>query len=181
MDGATGRAALTTKDIDALWGGYELLQLQQQGLARIIYSTQGQAADLTRATHILVTESFEQKYPEILQRVVNVFVREAAWTTDPSNREKVLEHWTKSGVPYAVWRQDYEAFPLAERLSPIFDEYITQHYHNALAGALKFKLVRGAFDIEEKYVNQALSDLNLKNRWPSYDTKGQVIKVVTGS
>jgi len=48
MDTATTKAALITKDIDAAFGGNDLLALRDQGTARIIYTTRGGDARLFR-------------------------------------------------------------------------------------------------------------------------------------
>ena len=39
MDSATAKAAIATGDIDAAFGGYDLLSLRDQGLARVLYLT----------------------------------------------------------------------------------------------------------------------------------------------
>jgi sulfonate transport system substrate-binding protein len=176
LDGAAGKAALSTKDVDALFGGYDLLQLVDQGIARIVFSTKGQPSSLTRQTHILTTEDFEQKYPAIVQRVVNVLVKESAWISDEKNREEVLQYWAKSGNPYSSWKRDYEGSSIKERSSPLFDEFFVNHYKKAVEASLKFKFIRKPFDVNQwidpTYVNQAVSNLKLSGYWPEYDADG---------
>src|SRR6202000_545149 len=48
MDIASSYAALATKSIDAAWGDSDIVTLQDQGLAKIIYTTKGDTARFTR-------------------------------------------------------------------------------------------------------------------------------------
>ena len=41
MDNATSRAALVTKDIEAAFGGNDLLSLRDQGAVKIVYTSRG--------------------------------------------------------------------------------------------------------------------------------------------
>jgi len=78
MDQATSRSALITKDIDAAFGGAELLALRDQGAARIAYRTDGNPAFLRHCTFV-GSEDFIKKYPEITQRIVKQLVIAAKW------------------------------------------------------------------------------------------------------
>ncbi len=180
MDGATTQAAIATKDVDAAWFGYDVYPLVDRGIARIVYTTRGQPANLSRQTHFLVTGDFEQRYPHIVQRVVNTLVREAAWASDDRNREQVLQQWAKSGVPYTAFKQDYEGTPLKVRLSPLFDDFFTTHYKDAVALSKKYRLIRGEVDVdswlEPKYQREAVRQLKLDGYWAEFDAKGGVKK-----
>jgi sulfonate transport system substrate-binding protein len=76
MDNATSRAALTTKDVDAVFGAYDLISLRDQGVAKIVYNTLGDPRYLRHASWI-GTEAFITKYPEITKRVVKTLVQAA--------------------------------------------------------------------------------------------------------
>jgi hypothetical protein len=52
LDTGSAQAALVSKGVDATFGGYEYFKLRDQGLAKIIYSTQGQDPKLTRQAHL---------------------------------------------------------------------------------------------------------------------------------
>jgi sulfonate transport system substrate-binding protein len=104
-----GNAALLSKDIDAQVSGNDLVPLVDRGVVRIIYDTQKELK-LTRLTHVLVTEDFEHKYPEIVQRLVNTLLKTAAWEADEANRGKTYQIWVKSGLGLSAWKRDYDAF-----------------------------------------------------------------------
>jgi sulfonate transport system substrate-binding protein len=176
MDGATSRGALATKDLDGAVGGSELFQLRDRGVARIVYSTKGKPAYLTRQTAVWVTESFEAKYPEIVQRFVNVLVKEAVWASDEANRNDVFKTWAKTGQGYSNYKEDYDGTPLKTRQSPLFDEFFVNHYREAVKSSLEFKLIRTGFDvdawIERKYLDHALKEFKLEGYWEEYDANG---------
>ena len=94
MDQATSRSALITKDIDAAFGGNELLALRDQGAARIAYRTEGNPAFLRHCTFV-GSEDFIKKYPEITQRIVKQLVIAAKWISDyDANPAPVYQLWT---------------------------------------------------------------------------------------
>lgn len=107
MDTNTATAALATKDVDAVFTApSQLFPLEDRGVAKVIYNErQDPAAAADRAqAYMVATEEFEKAHPDILQRVVNVFVREAAWSADDKNRTALLQLWAKSGTPYSALR-----------------------------------------------------------------------------
>lgn len=179
LDYAAMQAALTTKDIDAAFGGMELLKLRDAGVAKILYSSRDDSPVFTRQNHVLVTEAFEQAHPEIVQRVVNVIVRAARWGSDESHREEVLQQWGKGGTPSAAWREDLLGQPLKVRLSPLFDPLLVGLYQDASKQLVQFRLTRREVDvdrwIERKYLDRALRDQGLQHYWPTLDAQGRQI------
>jgi len=176
MDRSTTETALATRDIDAGWFGPEVFPLVAKGVARIIYSTKGQSATLIRATHVLVTDAFEQAHPDLVQRLVTVSLKESAWAADEHNREATLNYWAQSGIPYSAFKQDFDGQLLKERLSPLLDEFFIQHYRDSAATARKYRLIRKEIDIdswfETKYLQQGLKELKLEGFWQARDGQG---------
>ncbi|XAH23955.1 ABC transporter substrate-binding protein [Xylophilus sp. GW821-FHT01B05] len=177
LDYASMQAALTTRDIDAAFGGMELLKLRDAGVARILYSSRDDSPRFTRQNHVLVTEAFERAHPELVQRVVNVLVRAARWGSDETHREELLRQWGKGGTPYEAWREDLLGQPLKVRLSPLFDPLITGLYQDASQQLVEFRLTRRPVDvdawIERKYLDRALREQHLENYWPRFDAQGR--------
>ena len=87
MDGAVGYAALASGDIDAIWSNQSLLPVVDRGIAKIIYTTKKEPDLYKLSGYVLVNSKFEQKYPETVQRVVNVLVKQAAWESNPVNKD----------------------------------------------------------------------------------------------
>jgi sulfonate transport system substrate-binding protein len=171
-----GNAALLSKDIDAQVSGNDLVPLVDRGVVRIIYDTQKEVK-LTRLTHVLVTEDFEHKYPEIVQRLVNTLLKTAAWEAEEANRGKTYQIWVKSGLGLSAWKRDYDAFRVRDRDSPLFDEYYRTHYKRLLKAGRELKLVRRGFDIDRwldpTYLNRGLKELHLEGVWPEQDAEGK--------
>ena len=171
-----GNAALLSKDIDAQVSGNDLFPLVDRGVVRVIHSTKS-TPELTRLTHVLVTEDFEGRYPDLVQRLVNTLLKEAAWETDEANRSKAYLIWTKSGLSLSAWRKEYDGESLTVRDSPLFDDYYRAQYKRLLKTAIELKLVRRGFEIDPwldpKYLNRGLADLGLNGKWKPLPANGR--------
>ncbi|WP_338768855.1 ABC transporter substrate-binding protein [Massilia sp. METH4] len=172
LDTATAQAALTTKDIDAVFGSYDLIKLRDKGVARIAYTSKNDSAVFTRQSHMLVTDEFAAKYPDATKRFVKAVVKTARWSSDDANREEVFRLWARPGTAKIEhWREDYEGQPLRVRLSPLFDPFLTERYRDAVEHAYQFRLIRRKFDvdpwIDRSFLNAALKELKLEGYWPA--------------
>jgi sulfonate transport system substrate-binding protein len=177
LDTASSLAALASKGIDASVNDYHLYKLRDAGLAKIIYESQNDGPQLTRQTHLLVLDDFEQAHPDIVQRVVTVFVQGAQWSSDEANRDALFKLWAKSGVPYSSWQAEYAGQSLKERNSPLLDPFFAARYKAVADDALKLKLIRQPVNvdgwIEPKYLDAALHSLKLEHYWTAYDASGK--------
>jgi len=179
LDLPGAQAALATKDIDAAFGYIELFVLRDKGIAKVIYSAREDSYKFTRQTALLVTDEFERKYPQIVQRVVTVNVRSAREYSDESKRDALFAQWGRAQVPDKYWREDFLGEPLRTRQSPLLDPFLVARYKDAYQEALQLKLVRGKADIdswfERRYLNTALKQLKLEDYWPVYQADGKVL------
>lgn len=168
-------AALLSGDIDAQVSGPDVFPLVDRGVARIVYSTQGDPR-LGRVTHFLVTEPFARKYPDAVQRVVNVLLRDQAWLADESNRARAYQVWTKSGYGLSSWKGDWDGFVLRDRASPLLDEFYRAQYRRLLDAGRELKLVRKDFDLDQwfdpSFLDRGLEALGLKHVWRELDADG---------
>jgi len=177
LDAGSAQAALVSNGVDAAFGGYEWFKVRDQGLAKVIYSTQGQDPAYTRQASLLVREDFEKEHPAEVQRVVDVFVRAADWSSDEKNRAELFRIWARSGTPVASWEAEFDKQSLAERNSPLVDDFIIARYKAVVRDAVQLKLIRrevpvdGWFDT--RYLQASLKKLGLEKRWTAYDAKGQ--------
>ncbi|MES2188069.1 MAG: ABC transporter substrate-binding protein [Pseudomonadota bacterium] len=178
LDTASGKAALATKDIDALFGGLDLITLREQNTARIVYSSKNDSPIFTRQSHVLVTDGFARQYPDTTARVVKAAVRTARWASDDRNRDEVFRYWARTGFPLPVWQEDYAGEPLRVRFNPQFDPFLVARYKDAVEQAYKFKLTRAKFDvdpwIDRRFLDAALSELQLTTYWPVFQANGKI-------
>ncbi|MGJ7609419.1 MULTISPECIES: ABC transporter substrate-binding protein [unclassified Variovorax] len=180
LDAGSAQAALVSNGVDAAFGGYEWFKVRDAGLAKVVYSTQGKDPALTRQASLLVRSEFEQANPAEVQRVVDVFVRAARWSSDEKNRDELFNIWARSGTPVASWAAEFDQQPLAVRNSPLVDEFIVARYKAVVADALKLKLIRREVSVDDwfdtRYLKAALKKQGLENYWTAFDAKGQAKK-----
>ena len=180
MDTATAKAALTTKDVDAAFGNYDLLALRDQGVAKIIYDTKGGDARFLKNSSLLVSQEFIDKYPSITKRIVKVLVLGAKYQADlDADRSKALLLWSKSGFPYAAFKEDFTgASTFKLRASPLIDDYFISQYTKAISDSRRFGLIRNDVDlkawIDDSFLKAVLKELNLESYWSPADSNGNV-------
>lgn len=170
MDNVSQLAALTTRDIDAAIGGPELLALRDRGAAKILYSTKGDPRFTCNST-LIVSDDFAKKYPSIVKRIVRAYVRIAKWVTDnESNPTPVFQLFTKSGIPYASFKEDWGGEAFKVKVSPLVDTYLKARYASSIQDAYKFKLIRKPFDVatwvDTSFLDQVVKEEHLESYWP---------------
>src|SRR5512138_2091966 len=175
MSISDSNAALLSNDIDAQVSGPDVFPLVDRGVARIVYSS-ADDPKLGRVSHLLVTEQFAARYPQIVQRVVNVHLKGAAWLADEANRARAYQIWTKSGYGLPSWKGDWDGSVLRDRSSPLFDEFYRAQYKRLLKAGRELKLVRRDFDIDAwldpTWLNRGIETLGLKDVWRQLDADG---------
>jgi len=170
MDNVSMLAALTTKDIEAAIGGPELLALRDRGAARIIYSTKGDPRFTCNST-LIVSDEFARKYPSVVKRIVRAYVRIAKWVTDNEGTpNQVFQLFTKSGIPYASFKEDWGGESFKVKVSPLVDIYLRTRYASSIQDAYKFKLIKKPFDVEKwvdtSFLDQVIKEEHLESYWP---------------
>ena len=169
VDGAVGYAALASGDLDAIFSNQSLFPVVDRGIAKIIYSSKKEPTNLQSSGYVLVSSKFEQKYPETVQRVVNVLVKQAAWESEQKNREALFKLWSKSGLSYSTFIRANEGVDLKQHSDPVIDAASISLLKQKLKAGQDLKLIRGNIDVdtwvEPKYVNNAIKSLNLQNVW----------------
>jgi len=178
LDTGSAQAALVSNGVDAAFGGYEYFKLRDQGLVKIVYSSQGKDPTFTRQASLLVRNSFEEAHPEAVQTVVDVFVRAAHWASDEQHRAALFELWARSGTPRASFEAEFKDQSLAARNSPLLDGFLVARYQDVADQARELKLIRrdvttdGWF--EPRYLQAALKRQGLERYWQAFDAKGLV-------
>lgn len=184
LDQATANTALATGDVDATFGGAELLLLRDSGAARILYSTRGTDIHATAQTGLIVRDDFASRYPETTGRIVKVLVRAAQWASDPAHQQAVYGPWWSFRLQDSI-AEDTADRPWNQRASPLFDPFLVAQYHDTYRLAKSLKLLRGKdFDLDgwmdHSFLDQALKELNLEHQWPVLDANGEPAAVPKG-
>lgn len=168
MDTTAAQLALTTRDVDATFGGSDYLRLRDQGVSRILFTTRGEDPALTSNTTFLGSEEFLRKYPEISVRVLKLVVRAAKYLAETPGTQ-VYQLWTKSGSTFSSFREDLTGEDPKYRFSPLIDPYLATRYKLQIAETRRLNLSRDTFVFEQwaepKFLQQALKELNLEHYW----------------
>jgi sulfonate transport system substrate-binding protein len=181
MDSSTAKAALITKDIDAVFGDYSYLALRDQGTAKIVYTTLGDPRYLRHCSFI-GSESFIAKYPAITKRVVKQLVLAAKWISDNEQAPTpVYQLWAKSGFPYSNFKEDNKGQSLKVLASPLVDPYLAAQYKQQISDAKRFGLIKNTFDFDTwsdpRFLTQVLKELHLENYWEAVGVSGKPTRV----
>lgn len=176
-DGPVGYSALASGDLDAIWSNQTIFPVVDRGIAKVIYSTKQEPAANRLSGYVLVSSKFEKKYPETVQRIVNVLVKQAAWESNPTHKTKLFKLWSKSGLSYANFVKANAGVDLKRHSAPIFDAYNIGLIKQKLKAGQDLKLIRGNIDVDQwvepKYVNNALKTLQLQNFWTPLNASGK--------
>lgn len=175
QDTFANRTSLATGDIAGTitspW------DLEARGVAKRIIEIRDDKL-LNRPVTLWVGDEFEKKYPHVVQRIVNVLLKEAQWASQEENREEQFRLWSQSGRPYADYKNDWAGYSLKERHSPLLDEYFIAAIKESARESREFGLIRREVTVDDwlepKYLNAALKELNLENFWPVLDAKGNL-------
>ncbi|MDD5465152.1 MAG: ABC transporter substrate-binding protein [Candidatus Omnitrophica bacterium] len=175
-------AALASKDIDAGGGG---LRLRDLGLVKVLLSTNPVLPGIDASLKVpiqwkptgglFVTEKFANEYPDIVKRVVRVYVEAAKWGSEEKNREEVFQLWSKVGTPLSQIKETNAGKTLKQLNTPLIDGFYVTHYKDALLYSKEHKFIRNTFDvdswIDRSYLNAALKELGLENFWQPYEAE----------
>jgi sulfonate transport system substrate-binding protein len=177
MDEPSANAALATRNIDAAFGNYGLLQLAEQGLAKIVYTTKGDNPAFERQATLIAADSFVVAHPDLTQRVVTAVVKAAYWSSQEENREALFAIWARTGRPASVYRDDFADQTLKYRNTPLLDEYLITQYRIQGQQAKEYGLLRREVSVDgwfdDRFVNTALKQLKLEHYWTPYDANGK--------
>ncbi len=179
LDTASAQAALTTKDIDAVFGYVELFLLRDKGVAKVVWSAAQDSYRYTRQTALLVADDFASQQPQIVQRVVDTLVKTARAYSDEAQRGELFAQWGQAEFPEKIWREDFIGQPLRVRLSPLLDPFLVARYKDAAEESFKLKLTRSKPEIDSwfdrSFLDAALKAQKLEGYWPEYAADGKLV------
>jgi sulfonate transport system substrate-binding protein len=161
--------AIAAGDVEAVVGTVTLLNLRDQGLVRIIYTTRGKLTPDGFGAFV-IAEDFAHRYPATTHAVVRAYVKAARWAADERNRTAALDIWGLAGTPRAVLAESFRGVNLRNQLDPRLDGFYEATLKSEVAFAHANKLIRAPVDIDawidRSYVDAAVRDLDLISFWP---------------
>ncbi|MDU8357487.1 MULTISPECIES: ABC transporter substrate-binding protein [Pseudomonas syringae group] len=158
LDFAAASAALAAKQIDATWGGINVLALRERGQARVPVSTRQLNGAGELAGLLLVSQKIIDQHPQWVDKIVQVQREAAAWASDPQNRDAYIQLLAdQAAYPANLLRADLEdAPPLSVLLSPELDPGFTAQLKQAISSARNARLIRRDIDVEQWLAPQFL-------------------------
>lgn len=179
LDANAAVAALSSGNVDAVFGGQEYLPLAARGVVKIVYTTKNDDPTLGRNSSYFVTEAFAAAHPDLTQRVVTTFIKAARFISLDENREEAFEAWALSGLPKETFATNFEGVRLSHIVNPLIDDYVVARYKEQAAAAKDYGLLKGDPDIDHwfdrSYLDKALKDLALEDFWSTHDAKGKIV------
>lgn len=156
LDFAAASAALGARQIDATWGGLNILALRDRGQAEVPFSTHslGGAGELSGL--VLVSGRLLNEHPEWVRALVQVQRQAARWASD--NRDAYIQLAAEqTGYPAALLRADLDASaPLAEVVSPELDAAFVARLQADVNAARDARLIRRDVDVGQWLAPQFL-------------------------
>lgn len=147
LDFAAASAALSAHQIDATWGGMNILALRDRGQADVPFSTHslGGAGELSGL--VLVSQRLIDAHPQWVRSLVQVQREAATWATrNPEAYVQLLAD--QSGYPAALLRADLDAtVPLEQRVSPELDAAFVARLQEDVTAARDARLIRRDVDV----------------------------------
>jgi sulfonate transport system substrate-binding protein len=173
-------AALAAGSADVAFGTSALLQLRDQGIAKVIYTSRDQSPKTNGFGAITVTEEFATKYPQATERVVRGIVRAAAWIARPESRDEAFAIWAKSGQPAGSFKEEFEGVDLKAAFDPLVDDFLISQYRSVVAFSHEQKLIRSDVDVQQwvapEFLAAALKSLGLEDFWAPRNADGVAAK-----
>jgi hypothetical protein len=177
LDVGSAQAALVSNGVDAAFGGYEWFKVRDQGLAKVVYSTQGQGPGLHAPGVAAGAQRFRAGQPgRGAARGRRVRAR-GALVVGREEPRRAVPHLGAQRHAGGVVGGGVRAATAGVRNSPLVDDFIVGRYKAVVADALKLKLIRREVSVDDwfdtRYLKNALKKQGLENYWTAFDAKGQ--------
>lgn len=158
LDFAAASAALAAKQIDATWGGANVLAVRDRGQAQVPVSTRtlGGAGEL--AGLVLVSGRLMSEHPDWVRRIVEVQREASAWASAAENRDAYIQLLAdQAAYPASLLRADLEGAPdLSVLLSAELDPPFVERLRQAVTTAKEARLIRRDIDVDQWLAPQFL-------------------------
>lgn len=171
LNPGAGAAALAAGNVNAFVTLSDAYPLVDKKVGRILWSTKTAGQDWKMRAELWGDKAFIEKYPEITQIVATAYVKAAYWSSQEANYPEYIRIAVASGQDENVIKREYSGDTVSwkARWNPLFDEFVTSHYRNAIYYSHQVNLIRGNVDetrlFDTRFVKQALKNLKLEGYW----------------
>lgn len=176
LDWNAARAALAARQIDATWGGMGLLAARSQGI-EVPVSTKQMPLLATTQVGLIGRAAFIERYPAATQKLVDEYVKNAAWISDPAHQSEYIRLMAeRSAIPATLFESEMADTNLNFRSSPRLDPFLRNSFQDSIDRAASLRLIRRTFKVgdwfDPRFVDAAVQRLGLQQRWPDYTADG---------
>lgn len=171
LNPGAGAAALAAGNVDAFVTISDAYLLEDKNVGKIIWSTKTTHQDWKMRAEVWGSKAFIDQYPLVTQIVATAYVKAAYWSSQDANFDAYLQIAHVNGQPENVFRREYanDSVSWKQRWSPLFDEFVSDHYRYASAYSRQVKLIRKDLDstqlFDPRFVKVALTELKLNDYW----------------
>ncbi len=164
--------------VDAAFVSYTTaLTIEKRNVGRQIWNNLNKSPHWRYTSELFATRKFTDAHPEIVQVLVNQWVRASAWAAQ--NEEEYTRIGAKSSGAYDIDVKGRNGLPVAQTTSPTIPEFRIEHYRRSAEFAKKIGYIRSDIDIpawlNTSFLDKALKEQKLENFWPALDKDGAVI------
>lgn len=156
------------------------LTIEKRKVGRIIWSNTDKPAHWKYTSELFATRKFTDQHPEIVQVLVNQWVRASAWAAQ--NEDEYTRIGAKSSGTYDIDVKARNGKSVAQTTSPTIPEFRIEHYRRSAEYAKKKGYIRGDIDIPSwlntTFLDKALKEQNVENLWPVLDKEGNPQKAI---
>lgn len=158
LDFAAASAALAANQIDATWGGANVLAMRDRGQAEVPVSTRSLGGPGELAGLVLVSGSLVNEHPDWVRKIVAVQREASAWASASANRDAYIQLLAdQAAYPAELLRADLNGAPdLSVLLSPELDPSFVERLKQAVTAAKEARLIRRDIDVEQWLAPQFL-------------------------
>jgi sulfonate transport system substrate-binding protein len=166
-----GLAAVAGGMVEAQVGSYASLELVHQGKAKLLYTTaEPNSPDYYKSfNEIVVREDFEQKYPELVGRVMKVIAQANQYLTDERHRAEAIQLSEKTGVPAWLAQQELGNKSLRWVYGLSVDPDAIARLKETVAFSRERGIIRNDVDVDAwvrpQYLQNAYRELGEEDHW----------------
>ena len=168
LNTSDAQAALIAKSVDAIGIGADR-PVVDLGVGEVIGDTNQLPLTTRATTGLVVQEDFAKKYPDIVKRVVKVYLQANHYASQEQNKEELLQITANTGAKYKYVKSEFALVPQKDRFNPLLTQGNTVHYKDLVDFSERNKLIRKKYDVDQwidkSYELAALKELGLENYW----------------